>query len=205
MLTATRTNRRLYLPGRRLLTRFEFERVADSGAFGPEERLELIEGEIIAQDLPLKPSCATAVSLVEIALRRAFAEGYYVRGQLPLALGEYNEPLPDIAVVIGSVRDYENDHPTTAVLIAEIADTSLRYDRVTKAGLYARAGVPEFWIININERVLEVYREVVPMRVRAFGYYYAQVTTYTEEDAVSPLAVPDAVIAVSELLPRRRP
>jgi Uma2 family endonuclease len=85
------------------LTRQEFEQIADSGAFDPEERLELIEGEILTKKLPVQASRAATISLIEIALCRIFREGYDVRSQLPLALGERNEPLPDVAVVVGSV------------------------------------------------------------------------------------------------------
>lgn len=204
MTTAIETNKGLYLPGRRLLTRQEFEQIADSGAFGPEERLELIEGEILTKELLMKTPHATAVSLAEIALRQAFPTGYVVCGQLPLALGERNELLPDIAVVVGSIRDYEENHPITAVLVVEIADTTLRFDRTTKVGLYARAGILEYWIVNLNERLLEVHREPEPRRGRPLGYYYADVVAYTETDSLAPLAAAETVLAVSEFLPRRR-
>lgn len=204
MTTATISRNRLYLPGRRLLTREEFEQIADSGVFRPEERLELIAGEIITKELPMKSPHATGVSLAEEALRRVFEKGYVVRGQLPLALSANDEPLPDVAVVVGAVRDYEEKHPMTALLVVEVSDATLRMDRTTKASLYASAEIQDYWIVNLSERMLEVYRQPVPARSKPFGYSYESLTQYRESDTVSPLAAPEAVIAVADLLPRRR-
>jgi Uma2 family endonuclease len=82
-----------------------------------------------------------------------------VRIQLPLALSEYDEPFPDLAVVSGSPRDYLAQHPTSALLVVEVSEASLKTDREVKGSLYASAGIPEYWILNLRERVLEVYRE----------------------------------------------
>lgn len=199
MPTKPLTSRRQPPPKRRLWTRREFDRAESLGLFGAEERLELIEGEILVKELPLNAPHATAQRRTEKTLSRVFAEGYDVRGQLPLALGDRNKPLPDVAVVEGTADDYETEHPTTAVLIVEIADTSLRLDRTQKASLYARSGIQDYWILNLQERCLEVYREPVAARGR---FHYASVTHYTEDAQISPLAKPDAMIAVSEFLPR---
>jgi Uma2 family endonuclease len=83
----------------------------------------------------------------------------HLRIQLPLVLGEYDEPFPDIAVVSGSPRDYLSLHPTTALLVVEVSEASLKTDREVKGSLYAKAGIPEYWIVNLKERVVEVYRE----------------------------------------------
>ena len=89
--------------------------------------------------------------------------GYYLRIQLPLAIGERNQPDPDLAVVQGSYRDYEDEHPTTAALIVEVADSSLPFDRNTKASLYARAGVAEYWLVDARREPLrfDLYRHGV--------------------------------------------
>src|SRR2546421_7034630 len=102
MAIAPPLSRRPPPPARRLWTREEFDRAEGSGVFGPEERLELIEGEIITKELPLNPPHATAQSRTQRVLTSVFYEGYVVRGQSPLALGPRNKPIPDIAVVRGS-------------------------------------------------------------------------------------------------------
>jgi Uma2 family endonuclease len=129
------------------------------------------------------------VRLAEDALRLVFPQGFDVRTQLPLALGEYSEPEPDVAVVVGSARDYANAHPTTAVLVVEIADSTLALDRHTKASLYAAAGVPEYWIVNLVERQIEIYREPTPMDGTPFGYgYRTRVMALPGEEIAVPIA-----------------
>ncbi len=83
---------------------------------------------------------------------------YTVRNQMPLALDENSEPEPDVAVVPGKARDYTQAHPTTAVLVVEVADATLRLDRKTKQAVYARNGIAEYWIVNLKDNSLEVYR-----------------------------------------------
>jgi Uma2 family endonuclease len=171
-----------------------------TGVFAPEERLELLAGELVRRE-PVGTQHAVAVRLAQIAIERILPEGYDVRPQLPLALGEYDEPFPDLAVVQGSPRDYLNDHPATALLVVEIAETSLRTDRDIKGSLYAQAGVPEYWIVNLKERVLEVYREPAPDAKAVYGAAYRLKQVLTADDAVQPLFQPDAPIAVESLLP----
>ncbi len=193
--------RRPYLPTRRLLTCDEFEQLVDSGVFLPEERLELIAGELVQREVPVKSTHATAVRLVENALRNIFQEGYDVRGQLSLRLSEYDEPLPDVAVVIGSPRNYTHQHPTSALLVVEVSETTLKMDRETKGSLYASAGIPEYWLLNLPERVLEVYRNPVPMPRRAFGHGYQIVLKMGEHETLSPLSAPNATLRVADLMP----
>jgi Uma2 family endonuclease len=152
---ARRTAMSVAEPALRRWTAEEYHRVAETGVFGPDERLELIEGEIFRMPAMNGPH-ATASTLTESALREVFAAGYVVRVQKPLAVSDESEPEPDVAVVRGSVRDYARLHPSTAVLVAEAANSSLRFDRTRKEPLYARAGIPEYWILNLIERVLEV-------------------------------------------------
>ncbi len=193
--------RRLYLPTRRLLTCDEFEQLVESGVFMPEERLELIAGELVQREVPVKSMHATAIRLVENASRSIFQEGYDVRSQLPLRLSEYDEPLPDVAVVIGSPRDYSHQHPTTALLVVEVSETTLKMDRETKGSLYASAGIPEYWVLNLPERVLEVYRNPAPMPRRAFGYGYQIVLKMNEQETISPLSAPNATLRVADIMP----
>jgi len=181
-------------------SREEYDRMIDAGIFAPSERVELIAGEIIAMS-PQKSGHATAVRLSEEALRADFGIGYYVRVQMPIALDPYSEPEPDVAVVPGSARDYRDAHPTTALLIVEVADSSLTFDREQKGSLYARAGIADYWIMNLPEGRLEVYRDPVPMPQTRYGWGYQTVRQYAIEDLVSPLAAPQAHIAIVDLLP----
>src|SRR5688572_15390783 len=136
-------------------TRQEYYRMADAGLFH-DRRVELIEGEVVDMP-PQKNAHYTAILLVQRALEKAFGTNHTVRVQGPLDLGERSQPEPDLAVVPGSPRDYQ-DHPKTALLVVEVSDTTLAFDRERKAKLFAKAGIPEFWIINLVDRVVEVYR-----------------------------------------------
>ncbi len=179
-------------------SRLEYERLVSAGMFHPEERLELLEGEIF-QMSPQGSVHATAVSLVENALREAFGSNYVIRIQMPLALDPDSEPEPDIAVVIGSPRDYRDAHPNTAELIVEVADSTIEYDRKRKTRLYARAGIPEYWILNILDRHLEVHR--LPVRGDSSSLTYQDQRTLTSSEKVSLLRSPETSILVADLLP----
>jgi Uma2 family endonuclease len=189
----------------RPFTRAELERMYDAGILRPDEKIELIDGALIAKELPMKSAHATAIRLCVRALQKVFPEeaGYLVDTQLPLALSERDQPLPDIAVVEGNIRDFAHAHPTRALLVVEVSETTLRLDRHTKANLYAWAGIPEYWIINLTDGVLEVFREPAPMAGRAYGYGYRQQAVYRAGEVITPVAQPEAVIAVDDLLPPR--
>ncbi|MFN4034087.1 MAG: Uma2 family endonuclease [Fimbriimonadales bacterium] len=200
MLNAPKVRRRPHLPLKRWITRAEFETLLASGVFAPEERLELLAGELVRRE-PVGPQHAVAVRLVQIALERALPEGYDVRPQLPLALGEYDMPFPDIAVVVGSPRDYLNDHPTTALLVVEVAEASLRTDREIKGSLYAHAGVPEYWIVNLKEQVVEVYREPGADDRAIYGAAYRHRQVAAVGETIHLLCCAEASVAVERLLP----
>ena len=167
--------------------------MVSGGVFHPEDKLELIDGEIYDVS-PQSSRHATAIRLVEDALRRAYDSGFDVRVQLPAALDTSSEPEPDVAVVEGGPRDYIDAHPTTALLTVEVSDTSLAFDRTTKQATYARNAIPEYWIVNLIDRQIEVYRQP-----EVHGY--AQVDKLTAPGQVSPLSRPDHSIAVHDLLP----
>lgn len=187
---------------RRLFTRDDYQRAGELGLFGPEERLELIGGEVVRKMSPQKTGHATAIRRAEEALRQAFPHGHDVRVQLPLALGAESEPEPDLCVVRGSLDDYEQSHPTTAVLVMEVADTSLSFDRRVKGSLYARAGIPDYRLLNLPGRALEVHRDPEPDPDAPFGYRYRTVLRFTGDARVAPLGAPGHEIAVAALLPR---
>ena len=133
------------------------------------------------------------MSLVADALRVAFGSGWYVTTQLPVALDDESEPEPDVAVVPGTAREYWDAHPSRPVLVVEVADTSIGLDREHKLSLYARAGVPDYWIVNIAEGILEVYRRPVPSPTALHGWHYADVERLGRGSTVSPVAAPTGV------------
>ena len=188
-------------PRRRKMTVEEFDCAGATGVWKPEERLELIEGEVIVKVTPQESRHSTGTRLSDIALNRIFTTGYDVRTQLPLVFGPHSKPEPDVAVVTGPARDYSRAHPTTAVLIIEVSDSTLRYDRAVKAALYALHGIADYWILNLNERVLEAHRLPAPMTDQPFGHGYRSVLRYTETDGVAPLAAPQSLISIANLLP----
>lgn len=187
-------------PVRRRWSREEYYRLGEVGLLAPDERVELIEGEIF-QMAPQGPSHSTGARSAQEALRAAFGPGFDVRPQMPLALGLASDPEPDLAVVRGSFRDYRTAHPTMAVLVVEVSDTTLAFDRREKASLYARAGIPDYWIVNVLEQVVEVHRDPRPDPTMPFEYGYAQITRHGAGDTLTPLAAPEATIPVAELLP----
>lgn len=167
--------------------------MVEIGLFSPAARLELIGGEIweMAAHTSLH---AAAISLLQRRLDRSIDASHHLRVQLPLALTDESEPEPDIAVVIGDPEDYWNKHPNSAILIAEVAYSSLDHDQERKRRLYASCRIPEYWILNLNERQLEVYRE--PQQ----NDYQARLIL-TAGAAVAPLSHPSEKIEVASLLP----
>jgi Uma2 family endonuclease len=185
---------------RRQFTRDEYYQMAEVGILRPDERTELIEGEILLMP-PEGPSHAGISTLTDEVVRRAFGPGFVVRSQHPLNLGLTIEPEPDIAVVPGPARVYVNAHPTTALLVMEVSDTTLVYDRTDKASLYARAGIRDYWVVNVLEEVVEVFREPQLQANTAFGYGYAQHTRHGRGETLTSLAAPGVTIRVEDLLP----
>src|SRR2546427_6935889 len=180
-------------------TRVEYDRLIDSGFFQQGDRVELLGGQLMVAE-PQGSRHAATVSLVAEALRVAFGRGWYVTVQLPLALDDESEPEPDVAVVRGTAREYGDAHPSRPVLLVEVAESSRTLDRQHKASLYARAGVPEYWIVDIVDNVLEVYRRPAPSPEAVHGWSYADVQPLGRGVTVFSLAVPTVPIVVADLL-----
>ena len=176
------------------------ERLIELGILHEDEPVELLGGEMVVREPQASPH-ATSVQLVAQALQRAFGPGWTVRSQLLVALDAEPEPEPDACVVPGAPRDYPAHHPTRPVLIVEVAQESLGSDRALKAGLYARAGITDYWIVNLRESAVEVYREPVRGARSPHGWRYGKVERIGPKGAVSPLAAPRARVRVADLLP----
>jgi Uma2 family endonuclease len=189
-------------PHTMLWTRELYYAAAEGGAFN-QKRVELIEGEIIEMS-PMSSKHGMVIYLVQKGLERVFRDGYLVVAQAPLDLGETSEPQPDIAVYAGSAFDYLDAKPTHALLVVEVADSSLRYDRGQKASLYAKANIEDYWIINLKDDTLEIYRTPVAAPTQPYGYGYKMVSSLKAQDTISPLAAPQAHISVGELLATSR-
>ena len=146
-----------------------------------------------------RPPHAASTDLVESYLRVAFPSAY-IRGQKPLALTDSSEPEPDVAVVPGTARDYVKRHPERALLVVEVAE-AFTYDCTTKASMYAKAGIAEYWIVNLVDRLLEIHREPGPMSEQPLGFSYRSVTRHHDGDTVAPLAAQHRLYRVTDLLP----
>jgi len=173
-------------------TRAQYERMIEAGVFDEDDRVELIDGEIVTMS-PQGSRHAVGIRLVHQALRAAYADDYLVDVQLPLALGASSEPEPDVAVVEGDPRDYIGAHPRTALLVVEVAESSAAFDRTRKQALYAQHEIGEYWLIDLEAEQLEVYR-------RPAGRQYEEKTTLHRGDEVIPPRC-DEALAVSALLP----
>jgi Uma2 family endonuclease len=181
-------------------TRVEYERLVETGFFRPGDPVELIGGHLIVAE-PQGSRHFAAIQAAEHALRTAFGPGWQVRGQGPVALDDDSEPEPDVAVVPGSFRDYVGAHPSRPVLVVEVGESSLALDREYKGSLYARAGLADYWIVNLPERRLEVYRDPGPDPAAPFGWGYGSVAVLGDDRSIAPLAAPGAPVRVADLLP----
>lgn len=176
-------------------TREEYERLVELGILRPDERLELLDGEILVMS-PQGTSHASCSVLAQQALEPLFA-GAFHRQHSPIALDDHSEPEPDLAVVRGSVREFLHRHPTPAdiLLLVEVSDSSRAYDLERKARSYPRAGVPEYWVLDLVRRELIVHLDPAADEYRTIEHR-------RPGDRVTPKhATSDASIDVSDLLP----
>jgi len=178
--------------------RVEYERLVDLGAF-QYDPVELIGGHLVVAE-PQGSRHATAVGAADDALRAILPPGWIVRAQMPVALDDESVPEPDLAVVAGVRADYRASHPARPALVLEVADSSLDLDREHKGSLYARAGVRDYWILNLIDGVLEVYRDPGPDPSAAYRWRYRSMETLAPTSLVALLALPSARIAVADLL-----
>jgi Uma2 family endonuclease len=179
--------------------RVEYERLIGLGVFDGDP-IELIGGQLVVAE----PQCvyhASAISTADYAIRASLPPGWTVRTQLPVSLDEESEPEPDLVVVPGRPGDYRHAHPARPALVVEVADSSLDFDRQHKASLYARARIGDYWIVNLVDRTLEVYREPRPEPSAVYSWRYESIRTLAAEAVIVPLAFPGSRVAVADLLP----
>ena len=179
---------------RRPLTVAEYHRMGEAGILGEDDRVELIEGELIAM-APIGSDHAGTSNALNRALVRLVGDQGIVAAGNPVQLDDYSEPQPDFTVLRPRADDYRRATPRPAdvLLIVEVSNSSLRYDRNVKLPLYARHGIPEIWVVNLAAGEVEVYREPA-------GDGYASVAHVGRDGALAPLLLPGAAIPVVSLL-----
>lgn len=186
-------------PPRTLLwTVAQFHYLGDLGVF-EGRRAMLIDGVIIEEGA-MDPPHRIVLELAHEEIRLAFGRGWRMVMQLPLVLGQSTDPQPDIAVVAGSTRG-TTTHPTTAALVVEVADTSLRFDTTVKVGLYAAGMIPDYWVLDVNARQLLIFRDPTADPTASHGHTYRTQRVLTDADTVAPLAAPGHTIRVADLFP----
>jgi Uma2 family endonuclease len=176
---------------RRLFTIEEYERMVETGILTQDDRVELIEGEIVEMS-PIGDAHAAFVANLTHLLVHAVGDRARVWVQGPVRVPPRSKPQPDLALL--RPRSYVRAGATMedALLAIEVADTSLRYDRIVKLRLYARAGIPKYWIVDATTETVEVYCE-------PSGERYATVQHPTRGGTIAPLALPDAIISVDAI------
>ena len=172
----------------------EFLRMAEVGLLAEDDRVELLRGDIVEMS-PINVPHALCVNRLTMLLATKLAERVIVSVQNPIQLDEYSLPQPDIALWIPAPNEYRDRlaGPTEVLLVVEVADSSIRHDRKAKTKLYGAAGIVDYWIVNLQARQIEVYREP-----QSDGY--RTMTRYAPGEKLSPLAFPEVVLNVNDIL-----
>jgi Uma2 family endonuclease len=181
-------------PELRSLSVQDYRRMVEAGILAADERVELIEGQLYLMAAKGTAHSA-AVTRIDRVLSQRLAGRALLRFQDPVQLSDFSQPEPDVAVVHLHPLDYEDHHPTPPeiFLLIEVADSTLRRDRDLKVPVYGRSGIPEYWILDVQERCLYVFREPGEL-----GYGLEQ--RLSEQEAIAPLSFSDCLIQVSEFL-----
>lgn len=193
-MVAGRVHTMVFAPTKRKLTADEYERMGEAGILHEDERVELIDGELIEMPPIGDDHIGGTISLTFFFSQR-LGDRAFVSVQNPIRLSDYSEPQPDIILLRPRADFYRTAKasPQDIILIVEVAQSSLDYDRLTKLPRYAAAGILEVWIVNLVDRQIEVYRDP-----GADGY--ATRTVHTHGDTVTPAAIPDVAIRVEEVI-----
>jgi Uma2 family endonuclease len=182
------------VPTRHRFTVDEYHEMVRAGIIAEDARVELLDGEVIDMP-PIGPVHAGGVKRTSELFHDRFRDVAMVAAQDPIALGEYGEPQPDVALLRRRDDFYTSGHPAPSdiFLLVEVADSSLEHDRVRKALQYAQAGILDYWVEDLVEHTLVVHRDPTPEG-------YRTVQTLRRGDAIAPLAFPDRVLAVTDLV-----
>ena len=178
-----------------LFSRGEYYNLTNFGLLEPEERTELIYGRVITRMSPMSRPHSLSIINTADALQDAFGRQSAVEQQMPLHVGRGLEPEPDVMVLRGLSQDYTDaPSPVDVLLLVEVSFSTLDYDRNTKSRIYAENGVADYWIVNLRSRTVEVYRQPE-------ADAYVSLRVYNETETVAPLAAPNALVRVADLLP----
>lgn len=172
----------------------DYERLIQTGFFGEDERIELISGELVTMP-PISSGHSGHVKRLNRVLANKLGARATIGVQDPIRLDDESEPQPDFSILKPRADDYTDSHPTPSDVfwLIEVAETSVDYDRKTKARLYARAGITELWVVDLRANQIEVFREPSPEEYRAHQIF-------ARGDEIHPLAFPDVTFPVNEIL-----
>lgn len=174
----------------------QFECAVALGLFSPEQRIELLEGELYERPMENPPHAYTTDAVYDLLARTLDLSTCFLRNQHALPLTEDSAPIPDLAVIRGKRSDFTQNHPTAedVLLVIENSDATVSQDRNAKAEVYAEAGIQEYWTVNLDRRRLEIYRD-------PNGNKWGTNLKLTELQSISPLCAPTIILSVSEILP----
>ena len=175
----------------------EYFALVEEGRIGPDDRVELLEGIILSM-IPQTPLHAAGVMCVEHVLREALPAAAILRVQMPFLASEISVAEPDVAVVAGNESDYIDRHPSSALLLVEVADSSAVQDRLTKAPIYAAAGIRDYWLVNLRDECVEVFSDPLPEERR-----YRRSEKSSGSGILTLDAFPDVRIPAAELILKR--
>jgi Uma2 family endonuclease len=172
----------------------DYHRMIEAGILSEDDNVELIEGVIVSVS-PQGPKHAFAIQRLAAIFYRVLDEARYaILPQLPLTLGDRNEPEPDLAVVLAQDAGSPTAHPSKALLVVEVAGDSLGKDRRVKASIYARFSVPEYWIVNLQDETIEVFRDPDVPKER-----YRTALTFARGQELQSIVVPEIKLVVDRL------
>jgi Uma2 family endonuclease len=174
----------------------EYHRMSDLGILDPNERTELVAGQIIIMTAKGTPHVMTLRLLANVLENALGDKSVFVSTQDPIRLDNFSEPEPDLAIVKGTILDYAEHHPAPddIYLVIEVADSTLKQDCEVKDKLYARSSIGEYWVVDIKNRQVHIFRDPT-----ATGYTSHLILTETH--SVSPLAFPDLILSIASILP----
>jgi Uma2 family endonuclease len=174
----------------------DYYRMSDLGILDPNERTELIDGQIIIMTAKGTPHVMTLRLLANVLENALGDKSVFVSTQDPIRLDNFSEPEPDLAIVKGTILDYGKHHPVPddIYLVIEVADSTLKQDCQVKDKLYARSNIAEYWVVDIKNRQVHIFRDPTSAG-------YTSQLILTETHSISPLAFPEIVLSISSILP----